>query len=135
MVDPNSTTPRRAQPNPSRILHRVLDEYPELDLGIDGADQIDPFLNAIKGHGGAMLREKIVAACCKEYILIVDETKVTEVLGTSQDVFLEVHPFAITPVLNKIIKMGAKASVRQAYNKLLAQPHSLYSFESHLSYF
>jgi ribose 5-phosphate isomerase A len=102
----------------ARIPLTTLDEYPELDLGIDGADQIDPYLNAIKGHGGAMLREKIVAASCQEYVIIVDETKFAEVLGTNQEVFLEVHPFAITPVLKKIISMGAKAAVRQAANKL-----------------
>jgi ribose 5-phosphate isomerase A len=102
----------------ARIPLTTLDEYPELDLGIDGADQIDPYLNAIKGHGGAMLREKIVAACCNKYILIADESKLTSVLGTKQDIYLEVHPFAITPVLKKIISMGAKASIRQATNKL-----------------
>ena len=96
----------------------TLDEYPQLDLGIDGADQIDSNLDAIKGHGGAMLREKIVAASCKRYILIVDETKQANTLGTSQEVYLEVHPFSITPVLNKIIEMGAKATVRQAAHKL-----------------
>jgi ribose 5-phosphate isomerase A len=102
----------------SRIPLTTLDEYPFLDLGIDGADQIDPSLNAVKGHGGAMLREKIVAACCKKYILIADDTKLTNVLGTQQEIYLEVHPFAITPVLKKILSMGAKASVRQAANKL-----------------
>ena len=102
----------------ARIPLTTLDEYPQLDLGIDGADQIDPNLNAIKGHGGAMLREKIVAASCRRYILIVDETKLTNTLGTSQEVFLEVHPFAITPTLKKITEMGAKASVRQAAYKL-----------------
>jgi len=102
----------------AKIPLTTLDEYPQLDLGIDGADQIDPNLNAIKGHGGAMLREKIVAASCRRYILIVDETKLTDTLGTSQEVFLEVHPFAITPALNKIIEMGAKATVRQAAYKL-----------------
>jgi ribose 5-phosphate isomerase A len=102
----------------ARIPLTTLDEYPSLDLGIDGADQIDPYLNAVKGHGGAMLREKIVAACCKKYILIADDTKLTKVLGTQQEIYLEVHPFAITPVLKKILSMGAKASVRQAANKL-----------------
>lgn len=102
----------------ARIPLTTLDEYPDLDLGIDGADQIDPYLNAIKGHGGAMLREKIVAACCKKYILIADETKLTKVLGTQQEIYLEVHPFAITPVLKKILSMGAKASIREAANKL-----------------
>jgi ribose 5-phosphate isomerase A len=102
----------------ARIPLTTLDEYPQLDLGIDGADQIDPHLNAIKGHGGAMLREKIVAASCRRYILIVDETKLADTLGTGQEVFLEVHPFAITPALNKVIEMGAKATVRQAAYKL-----------------
>lgn len=102
----------------AKIPLTTLDEYPQLDVGIDGADQIDRQLNAIKGHGGAMLREKIVAACCKTYILIADETKLTERLGTDQEVYLEVHPFAITPVLNKIIKMGSKATIRQAASKL-----------------
>ena len=101
----------------AKIPLTTLDEYPQLDLGIDGADQIDPDLNAIKGHGGAMLREKIVAASCKKYILIVDETKLANTLGTNQEVFLEVHPFSITPVLKKVIEMGAKATVRQAAYK------------------
>jgi ribose 5-phosphate isomerase A len=101
----------------SGIPLTTLDEHPQLDLGIDGADQIDSNLNAIKGHGGAMLREKIVASCCNRYILIVDETKQANMLGTSQEVYLEVHPFSIKPVLNKIIKMGAKARVRQAAHK------------------
>lgn len=102
----------------AKIPLTTLDEFPQLDLGIDGADQIDPHLNAIKGHGGAMLREKIVAASCNKYILIADETKLTKTLGTNQEVYLEVHPFSITPVLNKIIEMGAKATVRQAAHKL-----------------
>ena len=101
----------------AKIPLTTLDEYPQLDLGIDGADQIDPNLDAIKGHGGAMLREKIVAASCRRYILIVDETKQAETLGADQEVFLEVHPFSITPVLNKVIEMGAKATVRQAAYK------------------
>jgi ribose 5-phosphate isomerase A len=102
----------------AKIPLTTLDEYPQLDLGIDGADQIDPYLNAIKGHGGAMLREKIVASSCRRYILIADESKLTDKLGKNQEVYLEVHPFAITPVLKKIIEMGAKATVRQAAHKL-----------------
>jgi ribose 5-phosphate isomerase A len=102
----------------SRVPLTTLDEYPELDLGFDGADQIDQELNAIKGHGGALLREKIVASCCKEYILIVDETKKSRQLGENQPVYLEVHPIAIQPVLLKLNKMGAKASVRESNLKV-----------------
>ncbi len=102
----------------SRVPLTTLDEYPELDLGFDGADQIDMDLNAIKGHGGALLREKIVASCCKEYILIVDETKKSNQLGVNQPIYLEVHPIAIQPVLLKLNKMGAKADVRLSNRKL-----------------
>jgi ribose 5-phosphate isomerase A len=96
----------------------TLDEHPELDFGFDGADQIDQELNAIKGGGGALLREKIVASCCKDYILVVDESKVTDVLGREQPVYLEVHPMAVTPVLRKLRNMGAKPTIRQAIGKL-----------------
>jgi len=96
----------------------TLDEYPDLDIGIDGADQIDRQLNAIKGGGGALLREKIVASCCREYILIGDEGKLTGVLGMDQPVYLEVHPFAVVPVVRKLEKMGAKAVVRQGAGKV-----------------
>jgi ribose 5-phosphate isomerase A len=54
----------------AKIPLTTLDEHPQLDLGIDGADQLDVKLNAIKGGGGALMREKIVAAACKEYILM-----------------------------------------------------------------
>ena len=96
----------------------TLDEYPDLDIGIDGADQIDRQLNAIKGGGGALLREKIVASCCREYILVGDEGKLTDVLGTDQPVYLEVHPFAVVPVVRKLEKMGARAVVRQGAGKV-----------------
>jgi ribose 5-phosphate isomerase A len=102
----------------ARIPLTTLDEYPELDLGFDGADQLDCSLNAIKGGGGALLREKIVASCCRKYILVVDESKLTDRLGEDQPVTLEVHPMAVTPVLRKLEAMGAKAAVRQAAGKL-----------------
>ena len=59
----------------------TLDETPELDLTIDGADEIDPQLTLIKGGGGALLREKIVAAASARMIVIADESKLVEVLG------------------------------------------------------
>ncbi len=96
----------------------TLDEYPVLDFGFDGADQIDQELNAIKGGGGALLREKIVASCCREYILIADQTKVSDVLGRDQPVYLEIHPMAVMPVCKKLRNMGAKPTVRQAVGKL-----------------
>ena len=102
----------------AQIPLTTLDEHPVLDFGFDGADQIDQELNAIKGGGGALLREKIVASCCKEYILVADQTKVTDVLGRDQPVYLEVHPMAVAPVSRKLRNMGAKPNVRQAVGKL-----------------
>ena len=86
--------------------------------GFYGADQLDQDLNAIKGCGGALLREKIVASCCKEYVLMVDQTKVTDVLGRDQPVYLEVHPMAVAPVSRRLRVMGAKPNIRQAVGKL-----------------
>ncbi|MCV0398150.1 MAG: ribose-5-phosphate isomerase RpiA [Rhizobiaceae bacterium] len=59
----------------------TLDDTPELDLTVDGADEIDPALNLVKGGGGALLREKIVAAASVRMIVIADETKLVEDLG------------------------------------------------------
>ncbi|MCF6368420.1 ribose-5-phosphate isomerase RpiA [Rhizobium halophilum] len=74
---------------------RSLGELPELDLTIDGADEVDPQLRLIKGGGGALLREKIVAAASARMIVIADETKVVETLG-SFPLPIEVNPFGLT---------------------------------------
>jgi ribose 5-phosphate isomerase A len=102
----------------AKIPLTTLDEYPELDLGFDGADQLDYNLDAIKGGGAALLREKIVASCCKRYLLVADESKMTKVLGTRHPLHLEVHPMALTPVIKKLEKMGAEPVLRQATGKL-----------------
>src|SRR6266849_5510227 len=60
----------------------TLDEHPEIDITIDGADEVDPKLNLIKGGGGALLREKIVAQASRREVIVVDETKPSPVLGT-----------------------------------------------------
>jgi ribose 5-phosphate isomerase A len=101
-----------------KIPLTTLDEHPQLDLGIDGADQIDSKLNAIKGGGGALFREKIVASACKEYILVADNTKITETLGSGQTLPVEIHPFAVTPTLKAIEKLGSKPALRMTSGKL-----------------
>lgn len=65
----------------------------EIDLAIDGADQVDPSFNLIKGGGGALLKEKIVAASAKQFIVMVDHTKQVPVLGGSFPLPIEVIPF------------------------------------------
>eukprot|EP00249_Psilotum_nudum_P004302 c17829_g3_i1 orf=604-1479(-) len=62
----------------------VLDAHPKIDLAIDGADEVDPELNLVKGRGGALLREKMVEAASTKFIVVVDETKLVDGLGGSQ---------------------------------------------------
>jgi ribose 5-phosphate isomerase A len=71
----------------------TLDEHPVVDLTIDGADEVDPDLNLIKGGGGALLREKIVAQASRREIIVVDESKLSPALGTHWPVPVEVIPF------------------------------------------
>ena len=71
----------------------TLEEEPIVDLTIDGADEVDPVFDVIKGGGGALLREKIVAQASKRLIIIVDESKPSDALGTKWAVPIEVIPF------------------------------------------
>jgi ribose 5-phosphate isomerase A len=97
----------------------TLDENPTLDLTIDGADQIDENLNLIKGMGGALTREKIVAAASKKLIIIADWRKKARRLGENgQQVPMEVLPFAITPIIHKISGLGGKAIIREGSGKV-----------------
>src|SRR5208337_4460494 len=59
----------------------TLDEHPEIDITIDGADEIDPKLNLIKGGGGALLREKVVACASKKMVVVADSRKIVPALG------------------------------------------------------
>jgi ribose 5-phosphate isomerase A len=96
----------------------TLDEYPQLDLAIDGADQIDTKLNLIKGMGGALTREKIVVSAAKQFIVVADETKLTDKLGAKHPIPIEVLPFAVSTVTSKLKKMGKKVVLREAKEKI-----------------
>ena len=75
-----------------------LEEHPRIDVTIDGADEVDPTLNLIKGGGGALLREKIVAQASTLNIIVVDEQKLSPVLGTNFDLPVEIIPFGRRPL-------------------------------------
>lgn len=71
-----------------------LDSHPVVDLAIDGADEVDPFMNLVKGRGGSLLREKMVEGACKKFVVIVDESKLVPYLGGSGLAMpVEVVPF------------------------------------------
>jgi ribose 5-phosphate isomerase A len=92
----------------------TLDDHPQLDLTIDGADEVElgP-LNLIKGRGGALLREKIVASASKRLVIIVDESKLVEKPGEHFAVPVEVIPFGWHVAANRIAALGAKIVLRQ----------------------
>jgi ribose 5-phosphate isomerase A len=88
----------------------TLDEIDHLDITVDGADEIDPELNLIKGGGGALLREKIVAAASDRMIVIADETKWVDVLGRFP-LPVEVIPFGLAATLRAIAQAFAQSGV------------------------
>jgi ribose 5-phosphate isomerase A len=91
----------------------TLEDYPDVDVTIDGADEVDPDLNLIKGGGGALLREKIVAQASKREIIIVDEEKLSPVLGTRWVLPVEVIPFGWGSQAIFLESLGARVSVRK----------------------
>jgi ribose 5-phosphate isomerase A len=88
-----------------------FEECQEIDVTIDGADEFDPALNLIKGGGGAMLREKIVASASKQLIIVTDSSKQVPLLGRFP-LPVEVIGFAEPLVAKKIADLGAKVSRR-----------------------
>lgn len=90
----------------------TLDEFQEIDVTIDGADEVDPELRLIKGGGGALLREKIVASATRKEVIIGDSTKQVPVLGKFP-VPVEIIKFAETLVTKKIAALGAVIKVRR----------------------
>ncbi|MFN2137035.1 MAG: ribose-5-phosphate isomerase RpiA [Candidatus Promineifilaceae bacterium] len=94
-----------------------LDEHPVVDVAIDGADEIDPQLNLIKGLGASLLREKIVESCARRLIIIADERKLVERLGTRAPVPVEVIPFAKRPAFDFLQTLGCRPVLRQEEGK------------------
>ena len=95
----------------------TLDELDELDLAFDGADEVDPALNLIKGRGGAHTREKVVAWVARRFLVLADASKVVERLGMNHPVPIEVLPMATSPVSRALEGLGAEPTLRMAEKK------------------
>jgi ribose 5-phosphate isomerase A len=91
----------------------TLVEQPVLDLAIDGADEVDPDLNLIKGLGGALLREKIVEIAARRFVVIVDDSKLVQRLGTRGPLPVEVTQFAWEAHLRWLASLGCQAELRR----------------------
>jgi len=96
-----------------------LDQYPVIDLDIDGADEIDASLNLIKGGGGCLVQEKIIASASKKLVIIADFTKKSEILGENwhRGVPIEIIPLALAPLMKKLEKLDGKPVLRMAKAK------------------
>lgn len=95
----------------------TLDAVDHIDIAIDGADEVDPQKNLIKGGGAAHTREKIVDYLADQFIVVVDSSKIVDRLGTNFAVPVEVIPMAIAPVMRAIAKLGGKPELRMGVKK------------------
>ncbi|MBO6575262.1 MAG: ribose-5-phosphate isomerase RpiA [Rhodothermales bacterium] len=95
----------------------TLDEVEHIDLAFDGADEVDPNLTLIKGRGAAHTREKVVAAEAVRLVVLVDDSKMVEKLGTRMPVPVEVVPMAASPVIRRLERLGARCELRMGEAK------------------
>jgi ribose 5-phosphate isomerase A len=91
-----------------------LEDIDSVDLDVDGADEVDPALDLIKGHGGALLRERVVASIAKRFVILVGEEKLVPRLGARMAVPVEVAPFAAPVVLRSLAELGGEGRLRMA---------------------
>ena len=96
----------------ARVPLTELDPERRLDVTVDGADEVDPRLNLIKGLGGALLREKVVAAHTRLHITVVDDSKLCDPLGTLGPLPVEVATFGHTVTRAQIMALGCEAQLR-----------------------
>jgi ribose 5-phosphate isomerase A len=89
-----------------------LDKESHIDLTIDGADEVDPHLNLIKGLGGFLLREKVVASVTEQEVIVVDDSKLVPTLGTKKPLPVEVIRFGWRCTQNALARTGAETALR-----------------------
>ena len=95
----------------------TLDEVDDIALAIDGADEVDPHYNLIKGGGAAHTREKIVDSLARQFIVVVDSSKLVDQLGSTFPLPVEVLPLAVTPVMKALTALGGQPEIRMGVKK------------------
>lgn len=103
-----------------------LDEVEALDVTVDGADEVDPRLDLIKGLGGALVREKIVAASSRRLIILVGSEKLVPTLGAHGVLPVEVVPFGLTLCRRRLSELGYPPTVRQANGQIFVTDNGNY---------
>jgi ribose 5-phosphate isomerase A len=92
----------------------TLTDYPRLDIALDGADEVDPSLDLIKGLGGALLREKIVVAAAANFIVLVDPSKLVDRLGRKAPLPVEIDEFGLGIQIPFFLRLGCEPELRRA---------------------
>ncbi len=95
----------------------TLDEAPRIDIAIDGADEVDPQQNLIKGGGAAHTREKVVDGLAERFVVVVDSSKLVDKLGSTFALPVEVLPMAVAPVTRALEALGGTPELRMGVNK------------------
>lgn len=110
------------------------EELTELDITVDGADEVDPEKRLIKGAGGALLREKIIASCSREMIVIVDESKLVPALGKAP-LPIEIVPFCYNATIHHLNSLGLQGALRKdnSGNIFITDNHN-YIYDINLDY-
>lgn len=110
----------------------TFEEVEWIDVTIDGADEVDPQLNLIKGLGGALVREKIVAAASRKLVILVGGEKVTDRLGRRGVLPLEVVPFAAAFVQRKLVQFGWPGKLRERDGKTFITDNGGYVIDAQI---
>lgn len=95
----------------------TLDEAPRIDIAIDGADEVDPQYNLIKGGGAAHTREKVVDGLAERFVVVVDSSKLVDKLGSTFALPVEVLPMAVAPVTRALAALGGTPELRMGVSK------------------
>lgn len=112
----------------------LVSDYPDfdvVDLAVDGADEVDPRGGLIKGGGGALLREKLVAVAARRFVVMVDASKQVERLGQGWAIPVEVVPFGWSALRGRLEALGASVKWRQGENGPLRTDQGNYVFDCH----
>ncbi len=111
----------------------TFDQVESLDLDVDGADEVDPDLNLIKGYGGALLREKIVAGVSHKLVILVGEEKLVPVLGSHGVLPVEVVPFGLIPCIRRLTGLGCLPQPRAREGKLFVSDNGNYVLDCRIN--
>ncbi len=110
-----------------------LEQVNSIDISVDGADEVDPNLDLIKGYGGALLREKIVAAASNRLVILVDSTKLVPELGSRGILPVEVIPFGLSHCRRRLAELGYPSKPRLQDGKVFVTDNGNYILDCTVS--